>query len=138
MGKLLKMQRNELIWETRVNYFGEKNWQRTLEWLKTFYDNKDTFTKYEWGYEHALLYERVKDLTFEEVIEDYNKYIHHEEDSIYVIVKKQRYDGDETWTYKRYLGEFIVEEMREDNADSDLYDTQYTGDSEEYIEIVEE
>ena len=44
----------------------------------------------------------------------------------------------ETWTYNQFLHDLIIEWVREDNYDSDIVDTQYADDNEEYVEIVDD
>ena len=71
MSKSIRMTRSELVWETRVNEFGEQDWKDVLKWLKTFTEKEQTTS---WGRDHIAIYNAVKDLTWEQVYEDYKKW----------------------------------------------------------------
>ena len=138
MGKSIRMTRNELVWETRINYFTEDDWNKIKEWLSTFVDRAEANQPDTWTGHQVIIYNRVKDLTFDDVLADFAEFEkNYESDKcIKVELTNKRYNG-ETWTYNQFLHDLIIEWVREDNYDSDIVDTQYADDSEEYVDIIE-
>ena len=138
MSKSIRMQRDELVWETRVNYFTEDDWNKIKEWLSTFVNRAEANQPDTWIGHQVIIYNRVKDLTFEDVLVDFEEFEkNYESDKcIKVELINKRYNG-ETWTYNQFLHDLIIEWMREDNYNSDIVDTQYADDNEEYVEIVD-
>ena len=138
MGKSIRMQRDELVWETRVNYFTEDDWDRIKEWLSTFVDRAEANQIDTWVGHQVIIYNRVKDLTFDDVLADFAEFEkNYESDKcIKVELTNKRYNG-ETWTYNQFLHDLIIEWMREDKQERDIVDTQYADDNEEYVEIVD-
>ena len=138
MSKSIRMQRSELVWETRVNYFTESDWDKTKEWLGTFVNREEANQIDTWVGHQVIIYNRIKDLTFEDVLADFEEFEkNYESDKcIKVELVNKRYNG-ETWTYNQFLHDLIIEWVREDNYDSDIVDAQYADDNEEYVEIVD-
>ena len=139
MGKSIRMQRDELVWETRVNYFTEEDWNRTKEWLKSFVDREEADNPYSWTGHQVIIYNCIKDLTFEEVLADFERFeeVYESDDCIKVELTNKGYNGD-TWTYNQFLHDLVIEWVREDNYDSDVVDSEYADDYQEYVEIVED
>ena len=139
MSKSIRMQRSELVWETRVNYFTKSDWDRIKERLGTFVDRAEANQIYTWVGHQVIIYNRVKDLTFDDVLADFAEFEKNYESDrcIKVELINKRYNG-ETWTYNQFLHDLIIEWMREDNYDSDIVDTEYANDSEEYVEILKD
>lgn len=139
MGKSIRMQRDELVWETRVNYFTEEDWNRTKEWLKSFVDREEADNPYSWTGHQVIIYNCIKDLTFEEVLADFERFeeVYESDDCIQVELTNKGYNGD-TWTYNQFLHDLVIEWVREDNYDSDVVDSEYADDYQEYVEIVED
>lgn len=136
MSKSIMMRRSELVWETRVAYFDEKEWHRTLEWLKTFAD-KD-IDPYSWETRWAIVYNRVKDMTYEDVlgyIEAY-QYRNGEDDPIVFAFKSKLYNGEE-WEYKESFYDLLIEWLRDDCVESEVCDWSYADDAEEIVEVVD-
>ena len=73
MGKSIRMQRDELVWETRVGYFTEDDWNKTKKWLKDYANEAGSDEPY-WVAQQVIIYNLVKDLTFEEVLADFEKF----------------------------------------------------------------
>ena len=138
MSKLIRMQRSELVWETRVNYFTEHDWNKIKEWLGTFVNREEANQIDTWVGHQVIIYNRIKDLTFEDVLADFEEFEknYESDECIKVELVNKRYNG-ETWTYNQFLHDLIVEWIRENNYDSDIVDTQYADDNEEYVEIVD-
>lgn len=139
MGKSIRMQRDELVWETRVNYFTEEDWNRTKEWLKSFVDREEADNPYSWTGHQVIIYNCIKDLTFEEVLADFERFeeVYESDDCIQIELTNKGYNGD-TWTYNQFLHDLVIEWVREDNYDSDVVDSEYADDYQEYVEIVED
>lgn len=139
MAKSIRMQRDELVWETRVGYFTEDDWNKTKEWLKGLLNEEGADNPYNWVGHQVIIYNLVKDLTFEEVLADFEKF---EEDyrgdnCIKVELTNKRSDG-ETWTYTQFLHDLIVEWLREDTYDKEPIHYEYADDYQENVEIVED
>ena len=120
MGKSIRMQRDELVWETRVGYFTEDDWNKTKKWLQDFVNEERANDPYSWVGHQVIIYNLVKDLTFEEVLADFEKF---EEDykgdnCIKVELTNKRSDG-ETWTYTQFLHDLIIEWLRDDVNDKE-------------------
>ena len=139
MGKSIRMQRDELVWETRVNYFTEDDWNKIKEWLSTFVDQAEANQIDTWVGHQVIIYNRVKDLTFNDVLADFEEFEkNYESDKcIKVELTNKKYNG-EIWTHNLFLHDLIIEWMREDNYDSDIVNTEYANDSEEYVEILKD
>ena len=133
------MQRDELVWETRINYFTEDDWNKLKEWLSILVNQPEANQPdTELGHQ-LIIYNRIKDLTFNDVLADFEEFEkNYESDKcIKFELTNKKYNG-ETWTYNQFLHDLIVEWIREDNYDSDIVNTECTNDSEEYVEIVED
>ena len=87
----------------------------------------------------VIIYNRVKDLTFDDVLADFAEFEkNYESDKcIKVELTNKKYNG-EIWTYNQFLHDLVIEWVREDNYDSDIVNTEYDDDSEEYVEIIED
>lgn len=139
MAKSIRMQRDELVWETRINYFTEEDWNRVTEWLKGFLNHEDADKPYTWIGHKVIIYNHIKNLTFEEVLADFERFEknYESDDCIQIELTNKSYDG-ETWTYNQSLHDLVLEWVREDNYESDVIDSEYADDYEEYVEIVED
>ena len=139
MGKSIRMQRDELVWETRVNYFTEDDWNKLKKWLSAFVNQEEANQAYTWVGHQVIIYNRVKDLTFDDVLADFEEF---EKDyESYKCIKfeltNKKYNG-ETWTCNLFLHDLIVTWLREDNHNSDIVNTEYANDNEEYVEIIKD
>ena len=54
-----------------------------------------------------------------------------------VELTNKKYNG-ETWTCNLFLHDLIVTWLRENNHDSDIVNTEYANDSEEFVEILKD
>lgn len=147
MSKAIRMTRRELVWETRVNEFDESDWQSTLEWLKSFTEKEPRGS---WDREHITIYNAVKDLTWEQVVADYEKWDAGDEKANLIswelVSEGWGFDENNNWTrqpdkdrpYKQYLGEFLHEMIQEDNYNADVEDYDYAGDYDEDVVIIED
>ena len=139
MGKSIRMQRDELVWETRVNYFTENDWNRTKGWLKDYLNQEGANDPYSWVGHQVIIYNLIKDLTFKEVLDDFEEFEkdYKGDNCIKVELTNKTVDGT-TWTYTQFLHDLIVEWTREDNYDQEPIDYEYADDYQENIEIVED
>ena len=139
MSKSIRMQRDELVWETRVNYFTEDDWNKLKKWLSAFVNQEEANQIYTWVGHQVIIYNRIKDLTFDDVLVDFEEFEkNYESDKcIKVELTNKKYNG-ETWTCNLFLHDLIVTWLRENNYDSDIVNTEYANDSEEYVEILKD
>ena len=139
MGKSIRMQRDELVWETRVNYFTEDDWNKLKKWLSAFVNQEESNQAYTWASHQVIIYNRVKDLTFDDVLADFEEFEkNYESDKcIKVELTNKKYNG-ETWTCNLFLHDLLVTWLREDNYNSDIVNTEYANDNEEYVEIIKD
>ena len=138
MAKSIRMQRDELVWETRVNYFTEDDWNKLKKWLSAFVNQEEANQIDTWVGHQVIIYNRVKDLTFDDVLADFEEFEkNYERDKcIKFELTNKKYNG-ETWTCNLFLHDLIVTWLREDNYNSDIVNTEYANDNEEYVEIIE-
>ena len=139
MGKSIRMQRDELVWETRVNYFTEHVWNKLKKWLSAFVNQEEANQAYTWVGHQVIIYNRVKDLTFDDVLADFEEFEkNYESDKcIKFELTNKKYNG-ETWTCNLFLHDLIITWLREDNHNSDIVNTEYANDNEEFVEILKD
>lgn len=139
MGKSIRMQRDELVWETRVNYFTEDDWNKLKEWLSAFVNQPEANQIDTWVGHQVIIYNRVKDLTFDDLLADFEEFEKNYESDKCIKFEfiNKKYNG-ETWTYNLFLHDLLVTWLREDNYDSDIVNTEYANDNEEYVEIIKD
>lgn len=139
MAKSIRIQIDELVWQTRVSYFTENNWNKTKKWLQDFVNEEGADDPYSWVAQQVIIYNLVKDLTFEEVLADFEKFEkdYKGDDCIKVELTNKRSDG-ETWTYTQFLHDLIVEWLRDDVNDKEPIHYEYADDYQENVEIIED
>lgn len=139
MGKQITLTRSELIWQTRQITWDETDWEHFVEWLKGCAEIEDETAYYKQVY--GPLYEIVKDMTWEQVIDDFNKREDNDETSIKVQITRRYNIGLESEfsdTYTEYLADAIEEAMREDCYDSDVISEDYADDYNEDFQIFQD
>ena len=138
MAKSIRMQRDELVWETRVGYFTEDDWNKTKKWLQDFVNEAGSDEPY-WVAQQVIIYNLVKDLTFEEVLADFEKFEkdYKGDDCIKVELTNKRSDG-ETYTYTQFLHDLVIEWLRDDVIDKEPIHYEYADDYQENVEIIED
>ena len=134
MSKTIMMRRSELVWETRVAYLDAKRWDETLAWLRTFADKE--LDPYQWESRWAIVYNRVKDMTYEDILGYIEAYQNGTDDPIVFTFKSKLYNGEE-WEYKESFYDLLIEWLRDDCVESEVCDWSYADDSEEIIEVVD-
>ena len=139
MSKSIRMQRDELVWETRVNYFTEDDWNKLKKWLSAFVDQAEANQIDTWVGHQVIIYNRVKDLTFDDLLADFEEFEKNYESDKCIKFKftNKKYNG-ETWTCNLFLHDLIVTWLREDNYNSDIVNTEYANDNEEFVEILKD
>ena len=132
MGKEIRFERTELVWQTRVVTFNKGDWERIKKWVKGYAERAEQNPKDSWYRTFVSAWEVIKDMSWDEAVEQYRKWRDDEQDAIYWT--DHYYDGSE---YKIYFGEWLTDEMREDVYNADIYNEDYADDSSEDIEILE-
>lgn len=118
--KSITLERRELIWETRINTWTEKDWDSYKSWLAGF--SLESATN-QWARNNAARYENIKNITWDEVVADFK---------VRLISWKIFYGKSE---HTEYLCDLIREAMREDNYDCDVNYTEYADDYDEHFTI---
>ena len=133
MSKAIKMIKQEVVLETRVAVFDEKMWHEILDWLKAF--SKKEPNPYNLEGRWSIVYNRVKDMSFDDVLADFQEYENHTDKYIIFPFKNQykdyEYDASES------LHDLIEEWLNEDCYDSEAFDRSYTGEHTEYMEVID-
>lgn len=128
--KSITLIRRELVWETKSNTWDEYDWKNFLEWTERNIKNEKEAGYYTSNF--GKFYEKCKDLTWDEVVKDFNEYE-------YGDSKKCIYwEEIPSWSDKpiiRYLGDFLIDQMREENYDAEVSDWDYADDYDEEFEI---
>ena len=119
MGKQIRLERAELVWETRINYFGEKEWEETKKYYKC-YTSTANYNAY-----MARIYKQIKDITWEQVLAKWES----DEPSIYIELSENG--------YKESLRSFVEDTIREINYQCDIDSETYADDYEEDFDILE-
>ena len=130
MAKSIRMRRDELVWETRVSYFNESDWNSLKEYYSSFenYNGCDP----EYGADRYKIYLAIKDLSYDDVIADFEG-----EDSMEVIREERHFSDGSPWYWSQTLNDIVVEWMREDNYEAEVCDTSYADDCDEYVDLVD-
>lgn len=132
--KTITLNRAELVWETRQNTWDETDWKNFINWLKRTIEDPnvpdDNWLKLNYG----ETYKHIKDLTWEQAVEQFEKYRNSDDD----YIKWTEKHGD--YSYENCVFDVLQEQIREDNYDSDVYDCEYADDYQEeyYVEDDEE
>jgi len=114
---MIQCTRKELVWETRVNSFGEEEWSNVINYAK-----QHTNTEY-----YKVLYNTIKDIAWKDAEAAFWRYINGKQtDSELIIIHKNQYH-----CYDLPLGEFVYENVLEDNYQSDITDVDYVDDYEQ-------
>lgn len=123
--KVITLRRAELVWEIRQNTWTKTDWDNFVSWLKSKVEDPtlpaDSWYKIYW----SETYSHIKDLTWEQVVEQVEKYQNGDPD---YILWQEKMNG---YTYSRCVFDVLQEQMREDNYNSDIYETDYADDYQE-------
>ena len=137
--KKIVLDRDDLVWESYRTEWDAEDWDRYVKWLagrvETLKGKDDSWSLY-----HRDLYNLVKDLTWDDVIADFNKFEDNYESDECLYIEKhnrwQREDGSyEECSYKNFLHNIIREVMQEELYNDGPYDTQYADDYQEHISV---
>lgn len=136
--KTIKLERRELVWEYYSAEWDEKDWKSLQEYYQRRAEEK-VDEESRWHKTNVLIYDIIKNITWEEAWADFRKWQNGDEDAIH-------WEEDHSWTdindvyheymFKQYLGEFIEEQIRQDCWDNGPDDCEGADDSDEdwYIE----
>lgn len=137
--KKLVLNRRDLVWESYETVWDAEDWDRYVKWLA------ETVEKHQeedgsWATFQRDLYNLVKDLTWDDVIADFNKFEkdYESDDCLYIERHNrwQRADGSwDEYSYKNFLHDIIREAMQEELYNDGPYDTEYADDYEEDFRV---
>ena len=133
MSKSIKMTKQEVVLETRIAVFDEKRWRETIEWLKLFATKEPN--PYSLTGRWSIVYNKVKDMSFDDVLADFKEYENHT--NKYIIFPFKNLYKDYEYDASESLHDLIEEWLNEDCYDSDVFDRSYTGEHEEYMELID-
>lgn len=123
--KTITLDRAELVWETRRNTWDATDWDRLLTWMKARVTNPNTPADDWFKAHYTETYNHIKDLTWEQAVEQFEKYRNGDED----YIKWTETFGD--YSCENCVFDILQEQIREDNYESDVYDCDYADDYEE-------
>lgn len=121
MGKVISLRRRELVWEEYGRDWTEKDFDELKEWLSNRTEDPHCATRYA----------AIKDVSFDELCDMISGKLPD------VEWKIQCGDGENSWTYRESIVDYITELMREDAWDYGCTDSWGADDSEEDINIYE-
>ena len=137
--KKIVLDRDDLVWESYRTEWDAEDWDKYVKWLagrvETLKGKDDSWSLY-----YRDLYNLIKDLTWDDVIADFNKVEEdYESDKCLYILRHNsftREDGScEEWTYKNFLHDIIREIMQEELYNDGPYNTEYADDYNESISV---
>ena len=137
--KKIVLNRDDLVWENYRTEWDAEDWDRYVKWLagrvETLKGKDDSWSLY-----HRDLYNLIKDLTWDDVIADFNKFEenYESEDCLHIVRHNrwQREDGSwEECSYKNFLHDIIREIMQEELYNDGPYNTEYADDYNESISV---
>lgn len=127
MSRTIQLTRQELVWETRANVWTKEDYDRYLNWLKDI-ANEDTNEEDNYWHRHKQAeYEFLSQFSWDEVCD----ILDGKRDDVMLKYPEDK-DG---WSYISSVYDLIIEQMREDNYDSDVIDTEYADDYDEQIDV---
>ena len=134
MGKEIRMNRNELVWQSRTVTWNESDWANLKKWVA---GQAEIAVKKpdNWYKQYIKINEIIKDMSWDDAVEQYKKWDNSEEDALY-WEEQSYYDKDQT--FKQYFGDWLQEQIREDCYDADVDGEDYADDSDEYVEVLED
>ena len=131
MGKEIRMQRNELVWQSRVVYWKEEDWNNLKKWVAGQAEKAQDRPKDNWYKQYIIVNAIIQNMTWDEAVEEYRKWDENEEDALYW--DDHYYNGN---PYKQYFGDWLLEQIREDCYNADVDNEEYADDSDENIDIL--
>lgn len=132
MSKEIRMQRNELVWQSRTVCWNENDWNNLKKWVATQAEiAREKLGG--WYQQFVKINEVIKDMTWDEAVEQYEKWDNGDEDQLY---------WEETYaytdeTYKVFFGEWLQDQIREDCYDADIDGEDYADDYDENVEVLD-
>ena len=138
MSKEIRLQRSELVWQTRCIYWNNKDWDNLKEWVKSQAEKAQQPENQESGWYQSFIkiYDVIKDMSWDDAVREYENWDNSDEDQLYWEDTYKYYDGT-SHTYKQYFGDWFLECMREDVYDADIESEDYADDYDEDIEILD-
>lgn len=124
MGKYITLTRRELVWETRRNTWTEEDYNEFIEWLSEYKDRTDANDSY-WAKNRASEYAVLSQYSWDDIVRIMQGNGDEDEPRI------QYYDYTGEASYKVSIEEVIREQMREENFDTGICDSDYADDFDE-------
>lgn len=135
MSKEIRMQRNELVWQSRTVYWKEQDWENLKKWVagqaETAQQEKHKDSG--WYQQFIKINEVIKDMTWDDAVEQYKKWDNSEEDALYW---EETYAYNDS-IYKVFFGDWLRDQIREDCYDADIDGEDYADDYDEDVEVLE-
>lgn len=80
--KTITLSRAELVWETRMNTWDETDWNNFINWLKCTIEDPNVSDDNWFKLNYGETYKHIKDLTWEQAVEQFEKYRNGDNDYI--------------------------------------------------------
>lgn len=117
MSKFIKLERRELVWQWRTNTFGEKEWNELKEYYHNHAINMDS--------DYCTdVYNKIKDVSWDEAFGAWVRYDRGEETDHEIKIGNR-------WYGQATLGDFVADEVREQNYQAEIDCEDYADDYEE-------
>lgn len=132
MSKEIRMNRNELVWQSRTVYWKEKDWETLKKWVAS----QAEIAKERpdgWYKQFIKINEVIENMTWDEAVEQYKKWDNGDEDALYW---EETYSYNDT-TYKVFFGDWLKDQIREDCYNADVDSEDYADESDENVEVLE-
>lgn len=129
--KTITLTRRELVWETRQNTWDKDDWNHFVSWMKNRVEDPNTPADDWFKVHYSETYRHIKDLIWEQAVEQFEKYRNGDAD----YIKWTEKNGD--YSYENCVFDVLEEQIREDNYNSDVCDYDYADNYEEDYDIDE-
>lgn len=133
MSKEIRMQRNELVWQSRTVYWKERDWDNLKKWVAGHAEKARQNPNDGWYKQFIKVNEVIENMTWDEAVEQYKKWENGDDDALYWEETQLYSDG----TYKVYFGDWLKDQIREDCYDADVDGEDYADDYDENVEVLD-
>lgn len=128
-NRSITLYRSELVWQDSHLEWDESDYQKYLDWLKSFKDKQNT----DWERNNYAFYLFLKDYSWDEICYWFE---HEGEDEPKMLFHSKTHDGDEGYSWSTSLTDIIKEVIREDLFNcADVDDEHYADDWQEDWDI---
>ena len=133
MGKEIRMQRNELVWQSRTVTWNGSDWNNLKKWVANNAEKAKQNPNDGWYKTFIIINDVISGMTWEQAVEQYEKWDNNEEDALYW--EEPSYYSEKEM-YKQYFGDWLIEQIREDCYNADVDSEDYADDSDENIDVL--